>query len=158
MTQQIKPKQCGENNWYIPNQKGFVPKVGGGYFLHNGNGVSHGTHSGSWLDYALIDSGNCFETGQEALDAFVKPVDPTPLTWDELCEIGDEGGYPYTLGHVSGFNNDTGEYVGEMCFTEERADDIRSRGRILFEAHKWWRSLESIKAWIDKQKGELNER
>ena len=155
MTQNIKPKQCGENRWYIPNQKGFAPKIGVTYWACGAVGYPLSVYfSGDTFDYLCINSGNCFETKQEAIDAFVKPVDPTPLTWDELLEMEAAGGYPYTLGKVSKFNHYTGSYVVEMCFTTKRADDIRRSGRILFAANKYWRSKESLEAWIEKQKGE----
>ena len=56
MTQQIKPKQCGENTWYIPNQKGFVPKIGGHYYYcqaDSGVGIGKVIFAS---DYAMIDS------------------------------------------------------------------------------------------------------
>ena len=77
-------------------------------------------------------------------NAFVSPVDPTPLTWDELLEMETAGRYLYALGRVSRFNHDMGSYVYEPRFTMERADDIRYGGRILFAANKYWRSKESL--------------
>ena len=158
MTEQIKPKQCGEKAWYIPNQKGFVPENGGEYFsvLYENNKfyASRNLHNCHTYDYAFINSGNCFETEKEAIDAFVKPVDPTPLTWDELLEMEAEGGYPYTIGRVCKFDRSMDGYVYEIGFTTERADEIRLSGKILFAANKYWRSKESLEAWIEQQKGE----
>ncbi len=151
MTQHIKPKQCGENAWYIPNQKGFVPEIGEHYWVIDEDlKCRQLRHGGNFCDYALIDAKNCFETEQEARDAFVKPVDPTPVNWDELIEIEASGGYTYTLSHVSIFDHDAGGYVSEAGSTTEFAGYIMARGRLLFETRKYWRSEESMQAWIDK--------
>ena len=154
MTDKIKPNQCGIDAWYIPNQNGLVPETNGEFWFCTYSGKVYQTNYRDAYYYALIEVGNCFETKKEALDAFVKPVDPTPLTWDELCEMEAAGGYPYTLGRVSKFNHSMGSYVYEMCVNTERADEIRLGGKILFAANKYWRSKESLEAWIEKQKGE----
>ena len=154
MTRDIKPKQCGEHTWYIPNQNGFVPKLWAWYWFCGSNGEAYKTQNYNAYDYAMIEDGNCFETVQEALDAFVKPVDPTPITWDELCEMEAAGGYPYCISPIRTFSEDTLGYVFDVGFASERADVIRKQGRILFEANKWWRSKESLQAWIEQQKGE----
>jgi hypothetical protein len=153
MTQQIKPKKCGENNWYIPNKKGFVPEIGDTYFYREWKNVLNTRHNESLVDYALIGSGNCFETEQEAEDAEFNPVDPTPLTWDELCEIAkhDTQSIIFQIYQASG-----GVAVTRAYFN---AGIVLAGGRLIFESgQKYWRSKESLEAWIEKQKGDLNER
>ena len=147
MTQQIKPKQCGETAWYIPNQKGFVPEIGSGYFIADGlNKVTMIIHYGDCFDYAAINEGNCFETYQEAIDAFVKPVDPTPLTWDELIKLD-----PMTDVSFLGFSRgQLGEWID--LTDEVRAFNVTRKGRLNFEVNKYWRSKESLEAWIEQQK------
>jgi hypothetical protein len=145
MTQQIKPKQCGENAWYIPNQTGFVPSKNGGFWFCSQTGrVVQSAHHCYTTDYAYINSGNCFETEQEALDAFVKPVDPTPLTWDELCEIADIDGSIYYARPILGCT--------EACETD--AVEVKEAGQIHFQACcNLWRSEQALFAWFEKQKG-----
>ena len=152
MTEQIKPKQCGENAWYIPNQKGFVPIVGQIYCALTSYGAASFVHTDSLYDYAAIDAGNCFETEQEALDAFVKPADPTPLTWDELCEIAKDNDcfHVYML-RLTKWSD--GAYSNSASVIV--VDTVHKYGRLDFEVNKYWRSKESLEAWIEQQKGEL---
>jgi hypothetical protein len=148
MTEKIKPKQCGENTWYIPNQKGFVPKIGESFNYCESFGVFGTYHKGCAIDFGLIDAKNCFETYQEAFDAFVKPVDPTPLTWDELCEIHNSKDKRIFFADLRG-----GYQIPliEWIFT----DEVFEQGEILFKCRRrYWRSRESLEAWIEKQKGE----
>ena len=151
MTEQIKPKQCGENAWYIPNQKGFVPKFEGIYWYCASHGGAWKATNCSAFDYALVEVGNCFETEQEALDAFVKPADPTPLTWDELCEIAKANDcfHVYML-RLTKWSD--GAYSNSASVIV--VDTVHKYGRLDFEVNKYWRSKESIEAWIDQQKGE----
>ena len=146
MTEQIKPKQCGEKAWYIPNQKGFVPENGGEYFsvLYENNKfyASRNLHNCHTYDYAFINSGNCFETEKEAIDAFVKPVDPTPVNWDELCQIAK-------------YDKQSQIFSIYDTFAGYNAGTVLGRGRLAFEAgQKYWRSRESAAAWIDQQRWE----
>ena len=149
MTQQIKAKQCGENAWYIPNQKGFVPKIHEAFWYCRAEYAIVGRTLNFYVatDYALINEGNCFETEQEALDAFVKPADPTPLTWDELCEIHNSEDKRIFFLHSRGHRNPFIEWI----FTQE----VFENGELFFNSErKYWRSKESLEAWIEQQKGE----
>ena len=154
MTEQIKPKQCGENAWYIPNQKGFVPNQT--YWFCREDGTAYRTIHFTVYDYAMVDAGNCFETEQEARDAFVKPADPTPITWDELCKISD--GYDKAIAFKE-FENIRPIWYIDTRFPTGLSTiyppSIVKRGRLTFEADvKYWRSKESFEAWIEKKKGE----
>jgi hypothetical protein len=149
MKENIKPKKCGENAWYIPNQKGFVPKIRSFYWVIDSDLCPRRLrHTGTFCDYALIYEKNCFETEQEAIDAFVKPVDPTPLTWDELCEIhNSKDKRIFFTQRRTGCRNPWVEWI----FTEE----VFENGEVFFNSErKYWRSRESLEAWIEKQKGE----
>ena len=148
MTEQIKPKQCSENTWYIPNKKGFVPEIGGVYWYCSEDGKAYSTVRASTYDFAMIEVGNCFETKQEALDAFVmpKPVDPTPLTWDELCEIASEDAN-FFVHHIS-------RVLAILTYEETKAAWLKQLGKLYFDASgKYWRSKESLEAWIKQQIG-----
>lgn len=151
MTQQIKPKQCGENTWYIPNQKGFVPKINKHFWLCDASrGVLEYRFNGHPALYALVGEGNCFETFQEARDAFVKPVDPTPLTWDELCAIADTG-EDAMVAMLNCFMGSAGEWFSAPKV--EYACTVRRQGGLNFEVNKYWRGVDELSAWIEKQKG-----
>ena len=155
MTQQIKPKQCGETTRYIPNQKGFVPSFLGRYWFcgayYGAYGNAYQTVLGSPYDYAMIDSGNCFETEQEAIEALVKPADPTPLTWDGLCEIADIG-EDAMVAMVNCFKKNSGEWVNS--YKLRCAGTVRRMGRLNFSVNKYWRDTDALEAWIEQQKGE----
>ena len=149
MTEQIKPKQCGKTAWYIPNQKGFVPEMDGEYYYCRENIDYAGLGRLRFTsDYAMIEAGNCFETEQEALDAFVKPADTTPLTWDELCEIhNSKDNRVFCLNRFYGDRN--------FCINVISTDEIFGFGEILFNSdRKYWLSKESLEVWIEQQKGE----
>ena len=150
MTQQIKPKQCGQNAWYMPNQTGFVPKIGQTYWAASSHGVHACRLHGTFYEYASIDAGNCFETEQEALDAFYMPVDPAPLNWDELCEIADNGEDEMVAALDCFVAIHGGEWVNS--FRHEYACSLRRKGRLNFEVNKYWRGIDELSAWIEKQK------
>jgi hypothetical protein len=79
----------------------------------------------------------------------IKPaVDPTPLTWDEIIKLD-----PMTDVSFLGFSRaQLGEWID---LTEEvRVFDVTRKGRLNFEVNKYWRSKESLEAWIEQQKGE----
>jgi hypothetical protein len=150
MTKQIKPKQCGENAWYMPNQKGFVPEIKEQYWFCSHDGSENFFyHSGLSNDYAAIDAGNCFETQKEARDAFVKPVDPTPITWDELCNI-DDIGEDAMVAMLNCFMGRAGEWVSAPQV--EYACTVRRQGGLNFKVNKYWRGVDELSAWIEKQK------
>ena len=153
MKEQIKAKQCGKTAWYIPNQKGFVPEIGSEYFVADAkNKAFKYLHYGEECDYALIEVGNCFETEQEALDAFYMPVDPAPLNWDELCEIADNGEDEMVAALDCFVAIHGGEWVNS--FRHEYACSLRRKGRLNFEVNKYWRGIDELSAWIEQQKGE----
>ena len=82
----------------------------------------------------------------------IKPaVDPTPLTFDEICGIVklDDFSKVFMLGFSRG---QLGE--GIDILKEEYALAVRIMGRMHFEVNKYWRSKESLEAWIYQQKGE----
>jgi hypothetical protein len=149
MAQQIKPKQCGETAWYIPNQAGFVPEINEQYWLCSHDGSESSLNfCGLSNDYAMIEVGNCFETRKEARDAFVKPVDPAPVNWDEFCEIVNASGDLHWLT----VSNDG--VITHYTVRTSPSDDLN---RMNFESGmRLWRSKESLEAWIDKQKGDSN--
>lgn len=154
MTEQIKPKRCGENTWYIPNQKGFVPKFEGIYWYCASHGGPWKATNCSSFDYALVEVGNCFETEQEAIDAFVKPADPTPLTWDELCEIcfqsSREKDNPVQIYYL-----DIKHPSRPVKYVSVSAVSVMEYGVNNFNAGvRYWRSKESLVAWVKQQKGE----
>lgn len=80
-----------------------------------------------------------------------KKKDTTPLTWDEICEIVkfDDFSKIFMLGFSRG-------QLGECIDTlkEEHALAVRIRGRLNFKVNKYWRSKESLAAWIEQQKKE----
>jgi hypothetical protein len=154
MTQQIKPKQCGKEAWYIPNQKGFVPEIGDKYWAASSCGAYRSINTGGIYDYAAIEAGNCFETEQEALDAFYMPVDPAPLNWDELCEIADIG-EDAMVALLNCFVTTYGELVNSYRLAY--ACSVRRKGRLNFEANKYWRGVDELSAWIEQKKDIQND-
>ena len=73
-------------------------------------------------------------------------IKATPLTWDELCKLASK----FEMVHYFLFR------YHDIKPCEIGAAYVQSLGKIRFEAGvKYWRSKESLEAWIDQQKGDL---
>lgn len=127
----MKKIQVGENVWIKPSSYKALELGSVYYYLVQTGHVRSFFCHGDDFDYAFMNSGNFFLTEEEAKAAIIKPVDKTPITYDQWVAAGK----PQEAFLVFG---------GEVCVTR-----LKARLPLDFATHKIWLTREAALAWID---------
>ena len=128
--------QVGKDVWIKPNNNCCVLTYGEEYwFVHHGGTVNATSWHEMTADYAFWQTGNCFPTREAAEAAIIKPVDYTPVTYEQWVNAGKSE--VFTIDGAGTVYNFT---------------PVGSSQAFYFEVHKLWLTEESAQAWLDNWK------
>lgn len=125
--------QVGKDVWIKPNNTCRIPVFGEEYyFVHHGGSTTWSRWHDVTADYAFLQTGNCFPTREVAEAAIIKPVDSTPVTYEQWVKAGKPEVFTIDgAGTVYNFN------------------PVVSNQAFYFEVHNLWITEESAQAWLD---------
>lgn len=131
--------QVGANVWIKPKLGQDVPKLGRRFFVVASDGAAIAqVWQDAVFDYLALNCGNFFSSPTEAEAAIIKPVDTTPITYEQWVDAGK----PHV--HISEGFDTVGAINVCRCYKK------KTHQRLFFSLHKAWLTRESAQAWLDK--------